>query len=50
MFTLLGLTQAGKIRVREMITHRLGLAETGLGLQLVVQGKDSLKVIIELQR
>jgi hypothetical protein len=25
----LELTEAGKIRVREMITHRLGLAETG---------------------
>jgi len=29
MFTLLELIQAGKIRVREMITHRLGLAEAG---------------------
>jgi len=28
MFTLLELIQTGKIRVREMITHRLGLAET----------------------
>jgi L-iditol 2-dehydrogenase len=46
----LGLIQAGKIRVREMITHRLGLAETGLGFQLVARAQDSLKVIIEPQR
>ena len=46
----LELIQAGKIRVREMITHRLGLAETGLGFQLVAQAQDSIKVIIEPQR
>jgi len=46
----LELIGAGKIRVLEMITHRLGLAETGLGFQLVVQARDSLKVIIEPQR
>jgi len=46
----LGLIQAGKIRVREMITHRLGLKETGLGFQLVARAQDSLKVIIEPQR
>jgi L-iditol 2-dehydrogenase len=46
----LELIQAGKIRVREMITHRLGLAEAGLGFQLVAKAQDSLKVIIEPQR
>jgi len=46
----LGLIQAGKVRMKEMITHRLGLAETGLGFQLVAQAQDSLKVIIEPQR
>jgi len=46
----LELIQAGKMRVREMITHRLGLAETGLGFQLVARAQDSLKVIIEPQR
>ncbi len=45
----LDLIQAGKIRVREMITHRLGLAETGLGFQLVARAQESLKVIIEPQ-
>jgi L-iditol 2-dehydrogenase len=46
----LELIQAGKIRVREMITHRLGLAEAGLAFQIVVRGQNSLKVIIEPQR
>jgi L-iditol 2-dehydrogenase len=46
----LELIQAGKIRVRDMITHRLGLAETSLGFQLVAQAQDSLKVIIEPKR
>jgi L-iditol 2-dehydrogenase len=46
----LELIQTGKIHVRDMITHRLGLVETGLGFQLVAQAHDSLKVIIEPQR
>ncbi len=46
----LELIQAGKIRVQEMITHRLSLAETGLGFQLVARAQESLKVIIEPQR
>jgi L-iditol 2-dehydrogenase len=46
----LELMQAGKIRVKEMITHRLELAETGLGFQVVARAQDSLKVIIEPQR
>ena len=46
----LDLIQAGRIRVREMITHWLGLAQTGLGFQLVARAQDSLKVIIEPQR
>ncbi|VUT25919.1 MAG: alcohol dehydrogenase [Candidatus Methanolliviera sp. GoM_asphalt] len=39
-----------RIDVRKMITHRLGLAEAGLGFQLVSGADDSLKVIIEPQR
>jgi L-iditol 2-dehydrogenase len=46
----LQLIRSHTIRVREMITHRLGLAETGLGFQLVANPKDSIKVIIEPQR
>ena len=48
--TALELIQAGKIRVREMTTHRLRLAETGLGFQLVARAQDSLKIIVEPQR
>jgi len=46
----LELLESGKIRVRDMITHRLGLAETELGFELVAQAQNSLKVIIEPQR
>jgi len=46
----LELIRAGTIPVRQMITHRLGLAETGLGFQLVAEARDSIKVIIEPQR
>jgi L-iditol 2-dehydrogenase len=38
------------VRVAEMITHRLSLAEIQLGYQLVAQARDSIKVIIEPQR
>lgn len=48
--TALELIRTGKIRVGALITHRLSLAETGLGFQLVSRGQDSLKVIIEPQR
>jgi L-iditol 2-dehydrogenase len=46
----LELIRAGRIPVRPMITHRLSLAETGLGFQLVAEVRDSIKVIIEPQR
>jgi L-iditol 2-dehydrogenase len=46
----LELIRTSKIRVREMITHLLGLSERGLGFQLVARAQDSLKVIIEPQR
>lgn len=39
-----------RINIRDMITHRLGLTEVGLGFKLVAEAKDSLKVIIEPQR
>ena len=38
------------IPVRQMITHRLGLADTGLGFQLVINAEDSIKVIVEPRR
>lgn len=39
-----------RLPVAEMITHRLGLAETGVGFKLVAGAQDSLKVVIEPQR
>ena len=48
--TALNLIRARTIPVRQMITHRLSLAETGLGFQLVADAQNSIKVIIEPQR
>ncbi|MFC1859999.1 zinc-dependent dehydrogenase [Chloroflexota bacterium] len=48
--TALELIRARRVSVSEMITHRLGLAESGEGFQLVSDAKDSIKVIIEPQR
>ena len=48
--TALELIRARRVQVREMITHRLSLAETGLGFQLVAKAKNSIKVIINPQR
>lgn len=39
-----------KVNVHDMITHRLSLAEAGLGFKLVASAGESLKVIIEPQR
>jgi L-iditol 2-dehydrogenase len=48
----LELIRARTLRVKEMITHRLSLAETGLGFGMVTHPEryNSLKVIIEPQR
>jgi len=43
----LDLIHSRKVRVADMITHRLGLEKTGMGFQLVAKAQDSLKVIIE---
>lgn len=48
--TALELIRAKRVNVNDMITHRLGLAETGKGFQMVVDAQDSLKVIIEPQK
>ena len=47
--TALELIRAGIIPVCQMITHRLGLAETISGFQLVAEAQNSIKVIIEPQ-
>jgi L-iditol 2-dehydrogenase len=44
------LLRSGKVRVRDMITHRLPLAEAGKGFELVAKAQDSIKVVIEPQR
>ncbi len=36
-----------KVRVADMVTHRLPLEETGAGFQLTASGQDSIKVIID---
>jgi L-iditol 2-dehydrogenase len=46
----LELIRSRRVSFGGMITHRLSLAETGLGFQLVAAGQESLKVIIEPQR
>jgi len=42
--------RTGKVTVRDMVTHRFGLAETGKGFELVANARESIKVIIEPQR
>jgi len=44
------LIRSRKVNVHDMITHRLSLAETAKGFQLVADAKESIKVIIEPQR
>jgi L-iditol 2-dehydrogenase len=44
------LLRLGRVAVQEMITHRLGLAETGEGFRLVAGAGASMKVIVEPQR
>jgi len=48
----LELIRAGTLRVKNMITHRLSLAETALGFRMVAdpQQYNSIKVIIQPQR
>jgi len=46
----LEIIQAGRVPVRQMITHRLPLAEAGRGFQLVAAADDSIKVILETQK
>jgi L-iditol 2-dehydrogenase len=48
--TAIELIRAQRLPLRQMVTHRLPLKETGRGFQLVAEAKDSIKVIIEPQR
>jgi len=45
-----GLISGGRLPLSKMITHRLSLADTGLGFRLTAEAKESLKVIIEPHR
>jgi L-iditol 2-dehydrogenase len=38
---------AGRVNVKDMITHKLGMSEAQLGFKLVAEAKESIKVIIE---
>jgi L-iditol 2-dehydrogenase len=44
------LLRTRQVRVEEMITHRLSLAEAGRGFELVARGQDAIKVIIDPSR
>jgi threonine dehydrogenase-like Zn-dependent dehydrogenase len=41
------LLRFGRVDVEDLITHRLSLAEAGLGFSLAASGAESLKVVIE---
>ena len=48
--TALDMIASGRVQVGPMISHRLGLAEAGLGFKLTAEAGESLKVIIQPQR
>ncbi|MGD8240623.1 MAG: alcohol dehydrogenase catalytic domain-containing protein [Armatimonadota bacterium] len=42
----LELIRSGRVPVGDLITHRVGLDEAGLGFRLVAEARDSIKVVI----
>jgi len=44
------LIRSGRVNVKKLITHRLGLKNTAQGFRLVAEAKKSIKVIIEPQK
>ena len=50
LVTAMELITSGRVQVGQMISHRLGLADAGLGFKLTAEAKESSKVIIEPQR
>ena len=48
--TAMDLIASGRVQVGEMISHRLGLDQAGLGFQLTAQASESLKVVLEPQK
>jgi L-iditol 2-dehydrogenase len=48
--TALEMIATGRVQVGQMISHRLGLDEAGLGFALTAEAQSSLKVIIQPQK
>ena len=48
--TALEMIGSGRVQVGQMISHRLGLEEAGLGFKLTAEAQSSLKVIIQPHR
>lgn len=48
--TALELIRTRRVRISEMITHRLSLSEASEGFQLVAEAREAIKVIIEPNR
>jgi len=48
--TALAMIASGRVQVDQMISHRLGLDEAGLGFKLTAEAQTSLKVILQPQR
>ena len=48
--TAMDMIGSGRVQVGQMISHRLGLAEAGLGFKLTAEAGESLKVIIQPQK
>ena len=44
------LLRSGRVDTKDMVTHRLPLAETGRGFELVAKAGESIKVIVEPQK
>ncbi len=44
------LLRAGRVPVRKMITHKFDLAHIGTGFKLTADAKESIKVVIELNK
>ncbi|MDR4509974.1 MAG: zinc-dependent dehydrogenase [Candidatus Brocadiaceae bacterium] len=50
MATSIELIRAGRVPVKDLVTHRLGLDDTALGFKLVADAGESIKVIIQPQK
>lgn len=50
IYQAIELIRAHRLPLNEMVTHRLPLAETGVGFNLVAEAKESIKILIEPHR